>query len=580
MAMNVFKQALSIGQMVWLALWTEQHYSSFNSMGYLGVYAFLGISVGVIAFVKTCQAIVSGVRAGEKLHRLLFTSVLYARMSFFDETPLGRILQRFSKDMSVIDTQLPFTWSSTLEFITSLTATMLTITFVQPAVLPFFIPIGYVYFKAQGYFRGAYREIKRLEGISGSPIYAHFSETLAGLLTVRAFGHQSRFVEENLARVEANQRAFYAQKCACDRWLPIRLETVGNSIALVTAVFAVTFRGSTYAAFVGLVLTFALDVTGLLSWVVRQWSDTESQMVSVERVSEYVGLDPEEATGAALRGGPADPPPAWPRSGSLKVENLQMRYRPTQPLVLRGVSFELRAGEKAGVVGRTGSGKSTLLAALWRLAEPEAGRIFLDGVDTLRLSLRDLRRALSCIPQDPFLFSGTVRRNLDPFDEHTDQRLWDALQHTELKAAVSELDGGLEGTVAEFGENFSAGQRQLICLARALLRKSHVVCLDEATASVDLETDKLIQQVVAKEFRECTVLTIAHRLHTIIDGDTVLCMDHGLMVAKGSPHELLSANDGNVFASLVEEVGGLAGEQLASRAQTSHNVRVASAPAP
>ena len=410
-------------------------------------------------------------------------SVFHARMSFFDVTPLGRILQRFSKDTDVLDNQLPGSWNMTTEFITGLGTQLATMASIEPLLIVFLAPIGALYFHFQAFFRASYREIKRLDATTASPVYAHFSETLAGLSTIRAFGHQGRFVGENVARVGVNQRAFYAQRCACDRWLPVRLETVGNGIVLVVALLGVASRGTKMAAFSGLVLSFSLDITGLLSWVIRQWSETESQMVSVERVTEYAALPSEEESGgAAMRHGSASEAPAgWPRAGALRFDRVSLRYQPSMPLVLRSVTFDVAPSQKVGLVGRTGSGKSTTLTALWRLVELESGAIWLDGVDTSRLELKTLRSAITCIPQDPVLFSGSVRHNLDPAGAaaHSDAELWRVLDAARLRDALA--GKGLDAPVAEFGENFSAGQRQLLCLSRALLRGTRVVCLDEAT---------------------------------------------------------------------------------------------------
>ena len=279
-------------------------------------------------------------------------------------------------------------------------------------------------------------------------------------------------------------------------------------------------------------------------------------------------MEPEEATGAVLsNNGVVNPVHQnWPSAGFLKFENVQMRYRPGLPLVLRGVSFSVKAGEKVGIVGRTGSGKSTLIVALWRLVEMHSGTIWLDDVDTSKISLKDLRSRITCIPQDPILFSGNIRDNLDPFKEHRDETLWFALDAARMKKAVGEHGLGLLAPVAEYGENFSAGQRQMLCLARALLRDTKVVCLDEATASVDLETDKAMQDVIADHFASRTVLTIAHRINTIIENDQVVCLDKGELVAMATPAEMLRDGD-SMFAKLVQETGEQSARNLNARAR-------------
>ena len=559
MLFNIIKQLASIGSTLWLAVWSARRLANWNNGSYLAVYAGISFGVALVTYVKSLAWTYCGIKAAGTLHERLTRSVISTRLTFFDVTPLGRILQRFSKDSDVIDNQLPASWNSTTEFITGLLTVVITICVVEPPVIPFFVPIFVLYFRVQNFFRASYREIKRLDGTSGSPIYAHFSETLSGLTTIRAFGHQHRFVADNLSRVGANQRAFYAQRCACDRWLPVRLESVGNTIVLFVALLGLPYAGTPKAPFVGLVLSFALDLTGLLSWVVRQWSETEAGMVSVERVSEYAALPDEEDT-APHRAKPSPAVPAdWPSAGALRLENVSMRYQQTMPLVLRSVTVEIRPQETIGVVGRTGSGKSTMLVALWRLVELEAGRVVLDGIDTATIPLARLRSSITCIPQEAVLFSGTVRHNLNPIGEAagaaaSDPALWDALDAVGMKQSITALGMGLDSQVAEFGGSFSAGERQLLSLARALLRRTRIVCLDEATASVDLQSDARMQTVIAQRFAACTVIVIAHRILTIIGSDRIICMAAGAMEACGSPASLL-ADGSSIFSHLVDESG-------------------------
>jgi ABC-type multidrug transport system fused ATPase/permease subunit len=280
-ALNITKQLASVGATLWLAVWSARRISHWTDGAYLGMYAFISIAVAVVTYIKSLAFTYCGIEAASTLHARLLRSVLNARLTFFDITPLGRILQRFSRDTDTIDNALPAGWNSTAEFVIGLITVCITICVIEPTMIPFFLPIGMLYFRVQAYFRSSYREIKRLDSTSGSPIFSHFAETLAGLTTIRAFGHQGRFTADNLSRVATNQRAFYAQRCACDRWLPVRLETVGNLIVLTVALLGVPYAGTSYASFVGLVLSFALDLTGLLSWVIRQWSETEAGMVSI-----------------------------------------------------------------------------------------------------------------------------------------------------------------------------------------------------------------------------------------------------------------------------------------------------------
>jgi ABC-type multidrug transport system fused ATPase/permease subunit len=576
MIMVIVERFLSVVSSVWLAFWSEEHWELSNG-DYLWGFAGIGVGQAAVSWARTFAWALASLAAANSLHLALFSATLHTRLAFFDTTPLGRVIQRFTKDTETLDNTLVQSVSSFVSFFLLLLGTIVVMAWVMPVLMPCLVPIGALYYYVQWFFRPGYREAKRLDGISGSPIYAHFGETLNGISTIRAFGHQRRFIAENESRISVNQRADYTQKCGCDRWLPVRLETIGNSITFVVACLGVWQRGSTYAALVGLTLSYAIDMTGLLSWLIRIISELESNMVSVERITEYAALESEEATGAATRGGAKPVRPDWPSAGAIQFRNVQMRYRPGLPLVLRGVSFDVRAGEKVGICGRTGSGKSTLIVALWRLVEPCGGSITLDGVDVQNITLKDLRSRVTCIPQDPILFSGNVRDNLDPFKEHSDETLWFALEAVQLKPAVTEHGVGLLAPVAEYGENFSAGQRQMLCLARALLRDTKVVCLDEATASVDLETDKLMQEVIADQFASRTIMTIAHRINTIIENDAVVCLDRGELVAKATPAEMLR-DENSMFAKLVAETGEQSARNLRARAEECEAARAAGVP--
>lgn len=339
------------------------------------------------------------------------------------------------------------------------------------------------------------------------------------------------------------------------RWLSVRLESIGNLIILFASLFAVLSRDSMDPGKVGLSLSYALNVTGAMNLLVRMTSEIETNMVSVERISEYQNT-PQEAPFDIPH---QDPPKEWPQYGVVKFENYQTRYRSGLDLVLRGIDFETMSGEKIGIVGRTGAGKSSLTLALFRIIEAAAGSIFIDGENIGLLGLAKLRSRLTIIPQDPVLFSGSMRMNLDPFNQYSDKNVWDALDHAHLRSFVSNLPNGLSFEVSEGGSNLSIGQRQLVCLARALLRKTKVLILDEATAAVDLETDDLIQATIRQEFADCTVLTIAHRLNTIMDSNRVLVLDSGLIKEFDTPENLL-ADRNSTFYSMAKDAG-LAGNQ-------------------
>jgi ABC-type multidrug transport system fused ATPase/permease subunit len=572
MFITIAERALSVFTNVWLAYWSQQKWNLGQTV-YLGGYSAIGIVSAFIAWIRTFAWVVAALTAATGLHLKLLQSVMDTRMSFFDTTPLGRVIQRFSKDTNALDNIIGQSVSSVMSFGLLLFGTIVVMGWIMPILLPFMVPIFAVYFYIQMYYRPGYREAKRLDAISGSPVFAHFGETLGGLSTIRAFGHQRRFITENEQRIGANQIADYTQKCCCERWLPVRLETIGNSLTLVVACVAVYSRDSLDAALIGLAVTYAIDITGVLSWVIRIVSELESQMVSVERIDEYTRLPSEEETGAmAAHGVVEEPPPEWPSQGGLRFEKLQMRYRSELPLVLNGISFEVQPGHKVGICGRTGSGKSSLLVALWRLCEPTAGSIWLDGIDISTISLKRLRSSITCIPQDPVLFSGTIRYNLDPFNEYTDEKLWYVLEHVKCKDFIGKQGLGLDAPVEEFGGNYSAGQRQMLCLARAMLRDTKVVCLDEATASVDTETDDNMQKVIATEFVNCTILTIAHRINTIIENHQVVCLQAGNLVAMDSPSAML-ADPNSIFSQLVAETGEASAKNLKQRADAAEAAR-------
>ena len=577
MFITIIERMISVFTPMWLAFWTEYKYG-LNDAEYMSTYAAIGVISALLSWWRTFAWLVASLRAATTLHLKLFHSVLNTRQAFFDTTPLGRIIQRFAKDTNVLDNLLGQSVSSLTSFGLLLLGTMIAMVTIIPILGPFLVPVFACYFYVQYFFRPGYREAKRLDGTSGSPIFEHFGETISGISTIRAFGHQARFIHENEKRIAYNQRADYTQKCACDRWLPVRLEVIGISISIIVAGLGVYQRKTTSSGLIGVTLSYAIDITGVLSWLIRLFSELESQMVSVERVEEYAQLPSEEDTAndsmdsendgkQIVAIGKVEPDPSWPQSGGIVFQDVEMRYRKELPLVLSGVSFEIDAGSSVGICGRTGSGKSSLIVALWRLVEPSRGKILIDGVDISSMPLKSLRSRVTCIPQDPILFSGTVRDNLDPFLTHNDEDLWFALEHVQLKKFVStHEDGlGLMTPVKEYGSNFSAGQRQMLCLARALLRETKIVCLDEATASVDNESDLMMQKVISQEFKDKTVMTIAHRINTIIESNKVLCMASGKVLSYDTPSKLLE-DSSSIFAQLVLETGEASAKNLKQRA--------------
>uniref|UniRef100_A0A1B0AEN6 ABC transmembrane type-1 domain-containing protein n=1 Tax=Glossina pallidipes TaxID=7398 RepID=A0A1B0AEN6_GLOPL len=481
--------------------------------------------------------------AATVLHHNLLLNILRMSLQFFDTTPVGRILSRFSKDLESVDQALPIIIDEGIYCAFEVLATIVVISISTPIFLVVIIPIAFLYYFAQRFYVATSRQLMRLESVSRSPIYSHFGETVTGVSTIRAYAVQdryerrdftldrfffshtafkffyNRFIDESDNKVDKNQVCKYPSLIA-NRWLAIRLEMVGNLIILFASLFAV-LGGQSNPGLVGLSVSYALQVTQTLNWLVRMSSDIETNIVAVERIKEY-GETKQEAPWEIET---LKLPRNWPNEGRVVFENFKVRYREGLDLVLKGISFTINGGEKVGIVGRTGAAAG--------------GRILIDDVDISTLGLHTLRSRLTIIPQDPVLFSGSLRINLDPFEVKKDEEIWKALELSHLKAFVKTLPAGLNHEISEGGENLSVGQRQLVCLARALLRKTKVLILDEATAAVDLETDDLIQKTIRTEFKDCTVLTIAHRLNTIMDSDKVIVLDKGEVTEFDSPANLL-----------------------------------------
>lgn len=550
-------QGASVGANIWLSLWTDDkdlanqsnanttEYQDKNYM-YLGGYAGFGIGQALLIMIYSLLASLCQVRAAGKLHLGMLERIMKGPMSFFDTTPIGRVVNRFSRDIETIDSILPGTIRFFIQQSFGTLATFVIITYSTPIFASVIIPLFIVYYLAQRFYVPTSRQLQRIESITRSPIYTHFSETIAGAHTIRAYGQQERFIDTSVQRVDKNILYYFA-RIASNRWLGTRLEFVGNLIVFSAALFAV-LSNDVSSGTVGLSVSYALSITSALNLLVQQGSNLETNIVSVERVQEYASIDTEAEWVLPFR----RPPHDWPQKGHVSFNDYKTRYRPGLDLVLRGVNCEIQGGEKVGIVGRTGAGKSSLTVALFRLIEPAGGSIVIDGQSIANMGLHDLRSKLTILPQDPVLFSGTLRMNLDPFDIYTDDQLWKAIELSHLKKFVSELPDGLMHECGEGGENLSVGQRQLVCLARTLLRKTKILILDEATAAVDMETDDLIQNTIRTEFKDCTILTIAHRLNTILDYDKVMVLDQGLIREFDSPDNLLK-DKSSAFYSMAKD---------------------------
>jgi ATP-binding cassette subfamily C (CFTR/MRP) protein 1 len=473
-------------------------------------------------------------------------------MSFFDTTPLGRITNRFSKDIDIMDNTL--TDAMRMYF---MTLAMISAVFVLIIVYFHYFavalgPLFILFCFSAAYYRASAREIKRLEAVQRSFVFAKFSEAVSGTATIRAYGLQDRFSRSVGDAIDGMNSAYFLT-FANQRWLSVRLDVIGNCLVFTTGILVVTSRFSINPSVGGLVLSYILSIVQMIQFTVRQLAEVENNMNATERIHYYATQLEEEAP-LKLK----DVRDSWPEKGEIMFNHVEMRYRAGLPLVLKGLHLHVKAGERIGIVGRTGAGKSSIMSTLFRMVELSGGSIVIDGVNIAEVGLGDLRQRLAIIPQDPTLFRGTIRSNLDPFGEHTDMELWSALRQADLVGAEAQIEDKtarihLDTTVEEEGLNFSLGQRQLMALARALVRGSQIIVCDEATSSVDMDTDQKIQKTIASGFKGKTLLCIAHRLKTIINYDRIVVMDQGTIAEIDTPVALYES--GGIFRGMCERSG-------------------------
>ncbi|KAB1997811.1 hypothetical protein ES319_D12G048800v1 [Gossypium barbadense] len=557
-------EVLRILSSIWLRFWTDRSASkSYKPEFYILIYALLGFSQVTVTLTNSFWLITSSLGAARRLHDMMLNSILRAPMLFFQTNPIGRVINRFSRDLGDIDCNVATSMDVFLNQLWQLLSTFTLISIVSIFSFWAIMPLLILFYAAYLYYQSTSREVKRLDSITRSPVYAQYREAFDGFSSIRAYKAYDR-IANVIGRSMDNNIRFTLANTSSNHWLAIRLETLGGLLIWLTATIAVLQNGraenkAAFASTMGLLLSYTLNITRLLSGVLRQASKAENSLNAVERVGAYINL-PSEAPDIIES---HRPPPGWPSSGSIQFEDVVLRYRPELPPVLCGLSFIISPSEKLGIVGRTGAGKSSVLNALFRIVELERGRILIDGCDLARFGLTDVRKVLSIIPQSPVLFSGTVRLNLDPFNEHNDDDLWQALERAHLKDVILRNTFRLDAEVLEGGENFSVGQRQLLCLARALLRRSKILVLDEATAAVDVKTDAFIQKTIREEFKSCTMLIIAHRLNTIIDCDRILVLDAGQVLEHNTPKELL-VNRESAFSKMVQCTGPANAEYLRS----------------
>ncbi|KAG0327706.1 hypothetical protein BG000_000839 [Podila horticola] len=565
---------LEISQTGWLARWMNRLSDSVDdpgSFGFnLGIYISLNIAFMLYSALTTLFLLNGVLNASQSLHDQLLHKISRAKVRFFDTTPLGRIVNRFSADMADVDDNVGRSLAGLFICTCAVIGILTVISFNLPVFLIPGIFIVGVFVVIGAFYVPISRDLKRLNANSRSPILNHFNETLAGQVTIRAYGFEHAFFAKNLIHLDINNRTDWLLNSLA-RWLDFRASVAGSIVSFATGILILQNWGKIQAGSAALSLTYALLFTGMISEVIRSYAQHEMNMNSVERVAEYMDL--EEEPPATIAG--SRPPASWPQKGEIAINHLVMKYSPETPAVLHNVSLRIKAGEKVGIVGRTGSGKSTLAISLFRFMDPASGSIEIDGVDITKIGVQDLRTKLTIIPQDPTLFKGTLRSNLDPFGEREDRELWEAVRRSHLVPSSStgptvvdvddQAEGGeeevaivdpskitLDTPVKENGSNFSQGQRQLIALARALVRQSKVIVMDEATASVDYETDVKIQQTIREEMSASTILTIAHRIRTIADFDRVVVMSAGEVAEFDRPLALMK-KEGGLFRSLCEQ---------------------------
>ncbi|XP_021092877.1 multidrug resistance-associated protein 6 isoform X3 [Heterocephalus glaber] len=545
------QQVASFCRGYWLSLWADDPVVDGQQMqtalrGW--VFGLLGCLQAIGLFASMAAVFLGGVQASSLLFQRLLRDVARSPIGFFERTPVGNLLNHFSKEMDTVDVEIPDKLQALLTYTFGLLEVCLAVMTATPLAIVAILPLMLLYAGFQSLYVATLCQLRRIESASYSSVCSHVAEMFQGSAVVRAFQAQDHFVAQSDALMDMNQRVSFPRLVA-DRWLAVNLELLGNGLVFVAAMCAVLSKAHLSAGLVGFSVSAALQVTQTLQWVVRSWTDLENSMLSVERVQDYAHT-PKEAPWT-LPACAARPP--WPRGGQIEFRDFGLRHWPELPLAVRGVSFQVHAGEKVGIVGRTGAGKSSLAGGLLRLQEAAEGGVWIDGVPITQVGLHMLRSRITIIPQDPVLIPGSLRMNLDLLQEHSDDAIWAALETVQLKAFVASLPGQLQHECAEHGENLSVGQKQLLCLARALLRNTQILILDEAMAAVDPGTELQMQAALGHWFARCTVLLIAHRLRSVMGCGRVLVMDNGQVVESGSPAQLLGQQ--GLFYRLAQESG-------------------------
>ncbi|KAM1229150.1 hypothetical protein ACFX2J_008153 [Malus domestica] len=548
LSLTLMWQASQMAADYWLSYETAaKRAASFKPSVFIIVYALIACVAFVAVLIRALVVMFVGLKTAQTFFKQILHSILHAPMSFFDTTPSGRILSRASTDQTNIDLLLPFMLGITIVmFFTVFGIFIIVCQYSWPTVF-LLIPLAWLNVWYRGYYLASSRELTRLDSITKAPVIHHFSESISGVMTIRSFRMQNMFSKENIKRVNANLRMDFHNN-GSNEWLGFRLELLGSLLLCISTIFMILLPSSIIKPEnVGLTLSYGLSLNSVLFWAIYFSCFVENRMVSVERIKQFTNIPSEAAWKIVDR----VPPLNWPSRGNVELKDLQVRYRPNTPLVLKGISLNIFGGEKIGVVGRTGSGKSTLIQVFFRLVEPSGGRIIIDGIDITTIGLHDLRSRFGIIPQEPVLFEGTVRSNIDPIGMYSDEEIWKSLERCQLKDVVAAKPEKLNCLVADNGDNWSVGQRQLLCLGRVMLKHSRLLFMDEATASVDSQTDAVIQRIIREDFAACTIISIAHRIPTVMDCNRVLVVDAGLAKEFEKPSRLLERP--SLFGALVQE---------------------------
>lgn len=563
----ILYQGSSITTNLWLSFWTSDQFG-YPTEVYIGIYVALGVTQAVCVFAFSHLLSFLGTTASKSMLLDAMNKTLRAPMSFFDSTPVGRITNRFSSDVDYLDNFLPDSMRMFLAAMGAILGICILISVYFYYFLVALAPLSLFYIVASCYYLASARQVKRYEAVSRSSMVAKFSEGITGVACIRAYELQDHFIRKLYASID-NWNGAYHLTCANQRWISLRLDAIANMLVLTVGILAATSRFDVNPSTTGLVLSYILSLVQSLQFSIRRLAEVENGMNSVERLRYFATEIEEEAPLHTIL-----VRKSWPEKGEIIFNKVDMQYRSDLPLILRELTMHIKGGERLGIVGRTGAGKSSIMTALFRLVEISGGSITIDGVNISTIGLFDLRSRLTIIPQDPTLLNGTIRSNLDPLEEHTDQELCSAMQQAGLAegGTASEKDPEINGAgrlhlnsiVKERGMNLSLGQRQLMALARALVCESQIVICDEATSSVDMDTDEKVQRTIVTAFRGKTLLYIAHRLHSIIGYDRICVMDAGQIAQLDTPANLFAQKD-SIFRGMCERSGlGLADIQAAS----------------